>query len=277
MIRIEQASFEVQGRTLLGDIDLTIRAGETTVLIGPNGAGKSSLVRLASGAARPTTGRVLIDGKPLAGFGPHQLASRRAVLAQTHDGGEGFTVEELVRLGFRLTVGRAPPSAQRAMIEGALADVALTGWGNRLVGTLSGGERQRAHFARVLVQLRAGADRGRPGALLLDEPIAAQDPAQQLRVLDVTHGHAAAGGTVLLVLHDLNWAARVATRIIALKQGHVVADGTPQAVLTGPMLAELFDVDLNPGSTPVDRPFVLPQMAKPLANPDRKECPCISR
>jgi iron complex transport system ATP-binding protein len=265
MIRIEQASLKVGGRRLVDDIDLTIHAGETTVLIGPNGAGKSSLVRLVSGAAQPTSGRILIDGKPVDRFSPRQLALRRAVLSQTHEGGEGFTVEELMRLGLRLTVGRATPSAQRAWIDGALTDVALEGWGHRILATLSGGERQRAHFARVLVQLRAGADGGQLGALLLDEPIAAQDPAQQLRVLDVAQAHAAVGGTVLLVLHDLNWASRVATRIVALKQGRVVADGTPQAVLTGPMLTELFDVDLNPGSTPVDRPFVLPQMAKPLA------------
>ncbi|MEW9854633.1 ATP-binding cassette domain-containing protein [Novosphingobium sp. M1R2S20] len=158
MIRIEQARLEANGRTLVYDIDLTIRRGETTVLIGPNGAGKSSLVRLVSGATRPTSGRVLIDNTPIANIGPRQLALRRAVLSQTHDGGEGFTVDELVRLGLRLTVGRASPLVQRAWIDDALGDVALQGWGNRIVGTLSGGERQRAHFARVLVQLRAGAD-----------------------------------------------------------------------------------------------------------------------
>ena len=268
MIRIEQARLEANGRALIDDIDLTIRAGETTVLIGPNGASKSSLVRLVSGAARPTSGRVLIDGTPITNFGPHRLALRRAVLSQTHEGGEGFTVEELVRLGLRLTAGRAPPAVQRAWIDEALGDVALQGWANRIVGTLSGGERQRAHFARVLVQLRAGADGGQLGALLLDEPIAAQDPAQQLRVLDVAQAHAAAGGTVLLVLHDLNWAARVATRIVALKKGRVIADGVPQAVLTGPLLKKLFDVDLNPGCIPDDRPFVLPQMARLTVAPE---------
>ncbi|RIA46199.1 iron complex transport system ATP-binding protein [Hephaestia caeni] len=265
MIQIEQASLDVGCRTLLHGIDLTIRAGETTVLIGPNGAGKSSLVRLISGTMRPSFGRVLMDGVAVEKLGPRRLAQRRAVLAQSHEGGESFTVGELVRLGLRLAVRRAPPLAQRALVDVALADVGLEGWGSRIVGTLSGGERQRVHFARVLVQLRAGADGGQPGALLLDEPIAAQDPAQQLRVLDVAQAHAAAGGTVLLVLHDLNWAARVATRIVALKDGYVIADGRPSAVLTGPLLAELFEVDLVPCSTPADRPFVLPQMARPLA------------
>jgi iron complex transport system ATP-binding protein len=265
MIQIEHASLEAGGRRLLDGIDLTISAGETTVLIGPNGAGKSSLVRLISGAARPSRGRVLIDGKPVESLGPHRLAQRRAVLTQSHEGGEGFTVGELVRLGLRLSARRAPPMAQRALVEDALADVGLQGWGSRIVATLSGGERQRAHFARVLVQLRAGAVADQLGALLLDEPIAAQDPARQLRVLDVAHAHAAAGGTVLLVLHDLNWAARVADRVVALREGRVVADDTPQAVLTRPTLAALFDVDLDPGSTPIDRPFVLPQMVKPLA------------
>ncbi|WP_336963797.1 ATP-binding cassette domain-containing protein [Sphingobium aquiterrae] len=267
MIRIEQATLEAGGSVVLQDIDLTIRDGETTVLIGPNGAGKSSLVRLISGTARPILGRVLIDAIPIDRFKAAKLALRRAVLTQIQEGGEGFTIEELARLGLRLTMRRVSPATRQAWIDGALASVGLAGWGGRLVGTLSGGERQRAHLARVLVQLRAGAVASRPGALLLDEPIASQDPAQQLRVLEVAQAHAAMGGAVLLVLHDLNWAARVADRIIALKDGHVIADGSAQTVLTRSTLADLFDVDLNPGSTPVDQPFVLPQMATPLAKP----------
>lgn len=266
MIRIEQVTLEIAGRRLVDGIDLTINDGETTVLIGPNGAGKSSLVRLGSGAVPPTMGRVFIDDRPVESFPPAQLAQWRAVLTQSPEGGEGFTIEELVRLGLRQTRHGPSPAVRHAWVDGALADVGLRGWGDRLVGTLSGGERQRAHLARVLVQLRTGASSGQPGALLLDEPIAAQDPAQQLRILEVAQAHAAAGGAVLLVLHDLNWASRAADRIVALKDGRIVADGAPHDVLTRRLLADLFAVDLNPGATPADRPFVLPQMVNPLDN-----------
>lgn len=265
MIRIDHVTWRIDGHSLADDIDLTIRDGEITVLIGPNGAGKSSLIHLASGAVRPTTGHILIDGMPIGSFAPARLAQRRAVLSQRQTGGEGFTVAELVRLGLKLTLGRPSAASSRALVEDALAEVDLQGWRNRLIGTLSGGERQRAHLARVLVQLRAGAESRRRGALFLDEPIAAQDPAQQLRVLDVARAHASAGGAVLLVLHDLNWAARVADRIVALKRGRVVADGPARAVLTRTMLADLFEIDLNPGAVPSDRPFVLPQMVSPLS------------
>jgi iron complex transport system ATP-binding protein len=266
MIRIEQVSLVAGGRMLLDGIDLTIRAGETTVLIGPNGAGKSTLLRLISGAARPSSGRILIDGIPVERYSPARLAHRRAVLSQHHDGGESFTIEELVRLGLRRMDRRVSSTVRRALIDELLASFGLGGWNNRIVGTLSGGERQRAHLARVLVQLRADADEEPPGALLLDEPIAAQDPAQQLRVLNEAQAYAAAGGTVLIVLHDLNWAARVADRMIALKHGRVVADGSPSAIFTRSTLATVFEVELDPCSAPADRPYVLPQMARSMSD-----------
>jgi iron complex transport system ATP-binding protein len=103
-----------------------------------------------------------------------------------------------------------------------------------------------------------------PGLLLLDEPIAAQDLAYQLGLLEVVRGHAQSGGSVVVVLHDLNWAAGIADRMLVLRQGRIYADGPPPAVLTSAMLAAVFDIDLEPGAVPPpSEPFIRPQLARP--------------
>jgi iron complex transport system ATP-binding protein len=127
---------------------------------------------------------------------------------------------------------------------------------------LSGGERQRAHLARVLAQLWAGAVAHGPGVLMLDEPTAAQDLAHQLAVLDAARDHARDGGTVIVVLHDLNLAARYADRFVVVHQGRIAADGAPAAVVTERLLGEVFRVALPPNVVPPDGvPFALPQLA----------------
>lgn len=259
MICFDNVSLIANGRMLLRGIDLVLRPGETTVLIGPNGAGKSSLLRLIGGSVVPASGQILFEGRPLRNFGPRQIARRRAVLSQAPTGGDGFTVEELVRLGSQSIMTTARAGITQARIDAALHEVGLADRHTRTIGTLSGGERQRAHLARILVQLRTGAAGGTPGALILDEPIASQDLLQQLRVLEIATAHARNGGMVLMVLHDLNWAAHVADRIVALKDGMIIADGSAHEILTRQTMAALFDVDLVPGKFPTDRPFVLPQ------------------
>jgi len=276
MLTLEQAGMIRGGRAILSDIDCTLERGAVTVFVGPNGAGKSTLVRLASGELKPTSGAVSLDGHPLADFGPRELAARRAMLAQANDAAPGFTVAELAALGLRLLP--SPPGAVgiAALVERALDHVGLTPVAGRSIAHLSGGERQRAHLARVLAQLWAGEARHGPGLLLLDEPIAAQDLAHQLRLLEIAKAHARSGGAVGLVLHDLNWAARVADRIVVLRQGQVYADGPAATVLTRSMLADVFDVDLEPGAVPpAGRPFVLPQLARVravLSRHDEGDC-----
>jgi len=263
MIRLQGASVRRGGRMLVQDIDLEIGAGRVTVLIGPNGAGKSTLIRLLSGEVKPSAGTVSLDGRPLAAFSPRELAMRRAVLGQANETTFGFSVADLAGLSLRLLPTRLIRAERTALIARALDRVGLTAFADRSIVHLSGGEKQRAHLARVLVQLWASEALHGPGLLLLDEPIAAQDLAHQLELLQVARRHAQAGGTVVLVLHDLNWAAGVADRILALRQGRIHADGPPPAVLTRALLAEVFDIDLEPGAVPAPgEPFILPQLAR---------------
>lgn len=250
------------GRTILDGLDFTADAGTVTAIVGPNGAGKSTLLKVLCGEIAPSAGTVFLNGRPIAGMKPAEAAARRAVLPQSSALAFPFNVREIAELG--LTVPNFPLAAadRAALVERALATVDLADRADRLHDALSGGERQRAHLARVLCQLWAGARLHGPGVLMLDEPTASQDLAHQLRVLDVARAEADAGGTVVVVLHDLNLAARYADRFVVIAGGRVAAEGPPASVLTAALLREVFAVALEPGRVPADgTPFVLPQVA----------------
>ncbi len=266
MITLQKADVMRDGHRLVGPVTLDLEPGRTTVVVGPNGAGKSTLLKLLSGHLRPSAGRATLDGAPLHAMRPEVLAGRREVLGQSTEAGFGFTVHEIAELGLR-TLGRQPSRERRAqLVERVLATIGLLQLADRPLARLSGGERRRAHFARVLVQLHAGQLLYGPGALLLDEPIAAQDLSHQLRILSLARSTAGEGTTVAIILHDLNWACCVADRLVVLHHGGIYADGRPEDVLTETMLTEVFDVALTPRALPpTGTPFVLPQVAVPSA------------
>ena len=253
------------GRRLVDDVTVGFPAGELAVLIGPNGAGKSTLLKLLSGEMRPDGGRVTIGGAALAAMKPSALALRRAVLPQASALAFPFTVREIAALGVAIPGLALSRAEAAAVVDRSLAAVDLTDRADRLHDALSGGERQRAHLARVLAQLWVGAIGRGPGVLMLDEPTAAQDLSHQLAVLDAARNHARAGGAAIVVLHDLNLAARYADRFVVVHEGRVAADGAPAAVVTRRLLADVFRVALPPNEVPpAGVPFALPQLADRL-------------
>ena len=132
---------------------------------------------------------------------------------------------------------------------------------NRIIGTLSGGEQQRVHLARVLVQLACGEAKYGPGVLLLDEPTASLDLCHQLDLMTIIRRCNGRGTTVITIMHDLNLAALFARRVVALHNGRIARDGTPEAVITDDMLAEVFRVVGAVNRPPFGLPFVLPHGA----------------
>lgn len=231
----------VQGRRQrLCAASLALRPGELLALVGPNAAGKSTLLEVLAGTLAPNSGRVTLDGRPLARWPAQALARRRAVLPQYDALTFPFRVEEVVALAF--TPYR--DFAAAAHVRDSLQRLGVAHLMGRTYTELSGGERRRVQLARVIAQLRPAED---PSAtcLLLDEPTAALDLAQQHAVMRSLRALTREGGSVLAVVHDLGLAARYADRLAVMAGGRLRAVGGVDQVLEGPLLGEVFGVDVR--------------------------------
>lgn len=223
----------------LAGVTLDLERGSCLSVVGPNGAGKTTLVGAMSGQLRPAGGTVTVDGTPLAALGPFALAQRVAVVEQNPVLPSGFTVVDFVAMGRTPHLGLFGALSERddAAVAAALALTGTSDLAGRMVDTLSGGESQRVVLARALAQ---GADH-----LLLDEPTNHLDLRYQVEVLAFARRVASAGTAVMLVLHDLNLAARVSDRVVMLSAGEVVAAGPPVEVLTAATISEVYGASVD--------------------------------
>jgi iron complex transport system ATP-binding protein len=225
------------GRAVLSGVSLAIPQGGITALVGPNGSGKSTLLKTIARLLRPDAGEVLIDGAEVHRLPSAEVARRMAILPQAPEAPGSLTVRELVEQGRFPHVGalRMLRRQDHGAIDRALALTDMTGFAHRAVDALSGGERQRAWIALALAQATP--------VLLLDEPTTFLDIGHQIEVLDLVRRlNRDQGITVVMVLHDLNQAARYADRMVVMNQGAPVADGAPVAVLTPALLAQVFNI-----------------------------------
>lgn len=246
-IAVEDLGVAVRGRWLLRNVDLRVGPGEIVAMAGPNGAGKSTLLRAMAGDVAAAEGRVLIDGRPVGSYRAHELALRRAVLPQQTVLQFAFTAREVVELGRGPRRGDGDAMA----VAASLAKTDTLHVAERDYPSLSGGEQARVSLARVLAQ--------ESPILLLDEPTAALDLRHQRMVMEVARRTAAAGGSVVVVLHDLNIAATYADRIVLLCGGRIVADGPPWQTMREPLLTEVFDCPITVIPHPVSgAPLILP-------------------
>ncbi len=237
MMSIESLSVSRGGRSVLTDLSFSLVAGEVLAVLGPNGAGKSSLLAALSGELKPAKGHIRLLGHALSAWSDQERARHLAVLPQSPTLGFGFTVSEVVSLGRLPHATGVIADAKIIQQSMQMADVVHLAHRNYL--SLSGGERQRVHLARVLTQLGDGE----PGqVLLLDEPTAMLDPTHQHACLQAARGLSSRGVAVLIILHDLNLAARYADRIMLLRQGECQALGSVETVLTETQLAPVFEL-----------------------------------
>ena len=239
------------GNRVLDAVSVAFRRGRVTALLGPNGAGKSSLLSCLAALRVPDEGAARLDGVDIAGLDRRDRARRIGFLPQAADVHWDVDVATLVGLGRLPHHGRWGASpADHAAVERALAATDMTALRTRGVERLSGGERGRALLARVLA--------GEPDWLLADEPLASLDPAHQLDVLARLRSVADAGSGVILVLHDLHLAARIADDAVLMRGGRVIAAGPADIVLTAPLIAEAYGVAVEIGVTPGGQRFILP-------------------
>ncbi|NYV77478.1 ABC transporter ATP-binding protein [Streptomyces sp. UH6] len=232
-LRADRVVRRAGDKVLVDGVTLTLRPGETVGLLGPNGSGKSTLLRMLAGVLAPTSGVVTLDGRPLPAVGRRVTARRVATVEQHAHTQTELTVREVVALG-RIPHRRAwtPATAADAdAVAEALERVGLTGRAGQSWHTLSGGERQRAQIARALAQ--------EPRELLLDEPTNHLDIHHQLDLLDLVAGLPV---TTVIALHDLNLAAMYCDRLLVLREGRAVTEGTPAEVLTPALIERVHGV-----------------------------------
>jgi iron complex transport system ATP-binding protein len=221
---------------VLTDVDLVLRRGEVTVIVGPNGAGKSTLLSVLAGLRRPDAGTAMLGGAEVQAMAPRERARRIGFLPQLNDIAWDIDARTLVGLGRIPFTGLGGESAlDRAAIVRAMAEASVTALEDRVVNTLSGGERGRVLIARALA--------GEPDWLLADEPMTGLDIAHQLDIAQLFQDLARTRNRGLIVtLHDLTLAARVADRVVVLSQGRIVADGAPAAALTPAIFEAVYGV-----------------------------------
>lgn len=227
-----------RGELVVRDLVLDVEQGEIVTLVGPNGSGKSTILRALARLMKPLGGAVFLDGKAIHRLPTRTVAQALAILPQNPSAPEDLTIRDLVARGrfARQAWWRATRSTDREAIDWALAVTGLSALQNRYLDTLSGGERQRAWIALALAQ--------EPRVLLLDEPTTFLDISHQLEVMMLLQELNAANGlSIVMVLHDLNQAARFSHRIVALRDGVIQAAGTPDDVMTTDVLRDVFRVE----------------------------------
>jgi len=241
-------------KVVVDDLDLQLTDGSFTAIVGPNGCGKSTLLRALGRLLRPTGGTVLLDGRAITSTPTREVAKVLGLLPQTPLAPEGLTVADLVARGRHPHQSwlRQWSSDDEAVVTEALTWTDMADLADAPVDALSGGQRQRAWISMALAQ---GTD-----LLLLDEPTTYLDLAHQVDVLElIARLHTERGRTVVVVLHDLNLAARYAQRLVAMKDGVLVASGTPAEVLTEQLLADVFELEARVVPDPVTgTPMVVP-------------------
>lgn len=255
MISLSDVSVHYGDQPVVQNISFDIRQGKVMVLIGPNGSGKTTIIRGITGSVKLSGGQIKYDGKNLADLSETERAKYLSVVPQNSLLPDGFSVYETVAMGRTPYLGLLGKLSEedRRRVDEAIRETAIFDLRKKDVRSLSGGEQQRVILARALAQDTP--------VMILDEPTTHLDLNHTIGILSLVRNLSREKGTaVLIVLHDLNLAARFADEIIILKQGNILAMGTPEEVLTENNLTAVYHVPMivfrHDG---ISTPIVLPK------------------
>lgn len=260
-LETRQLTLSYGDRNIIETLDLNIPRGKITVFIGSNGSGKSTLLRSLARLLKPKEGAILLEGESIAKRSTKEVAKRLAILPQGPTAPEGLTVLQLVKQGrypYQNWLQQWSEDDEK-MVNRALEATQLTALANRPVDSLSGGQRQRAWIAMTLAQ---GTE-----TILLDEPTTYLDMSHQIEILDLLFElNETEQRTIVMVLHDLNLACRYAHHIVAVHNSTVVAEGSPDDVLTTDLVRTVFDMDCQITLDPLyGTPMCIPYSKSRLA------------
>ncbi|GAK02113.1 ABC-type Fe3+-siderophore transport system, ATPase component [Geomicrobium sp. JCM 19037] len=264
MIQTESLTLGYRDNVIINHLNIEIPKGKITIFVGANGCGKSTLLRSLARLLKPMAGTVRLAEDELQQLSTKTIAKKLAVLPQSASSPEGITVQQLVKQG------RYPHQSllqqwsveDEQVVNEAMASTGVKHLADRTIASLSGGQRQRAWIAMTLAQ--------RTEILLLDEPTTFLDVAHQIEILDLCHTlNEMEGKTVVIVLHDLNLAARYADHMIALKDQTVYAEGKPEQVVTPEMMRAVFFLECEVIPDPVTgTPMTIPYGKKAIRRND---------
>ena len=244
MIKLERLHYTLgatdKAKPLLHPLDLQLPQGQVCGLIGHNGSGKSTLLKLLARQQQPSGGRIWLDERELSHYSPREFAQQVAYLPQQPPTTDQLTVQELVRFGrypWHGLLGRFG-TRDRLAVSRAMSLTQVTHYAQRPVESLSGGERQRVWLAALLAQ--------ESRYLLLDEPTSALDVAHQVEVLALIRQLSQQLDLgIIIVLHDINMAARYCDQLVALREGRLLVQGSPRQVMTPATLAAIYDLPMQ--------------------------------
>ncbi len=238
MISITGVSKRYGASTVVDDVSCEIKEGGLTSIIGPNGAGKSTLLSMVSRLLPLDAGSVVVDGLDVTATPGRELARKMAILRQDNQLTARLTVRDLVGFGRYPHNGGRPGPADREQVDRALEYLDLADLGDRFVDELSGGQRQRAFIAMVLAQ--------DTDYLLLDEPLNNLDMKHSVEMMRLLRRFTDEfGKTVVLVIHDINFASCYSDDIIAMRDGRLIHQGSPARIMQAEVLSDIYDIDIR--------------------------------
>ncbi len=258
----ERLTLSYDDRTVAEGLDVTIPDGSFTVVVGPNACGKSTMLRALARMLKPRSGQVLLDGQAITSLPSKEVARRLGLLPQSSIAPDAITVADLVARGRYPHQGllRQWSRDDEVAVGAAMAATRVGDLADRAVDELSGGQRQRVWLAMALAQ--------ETPLLLLDEPTTFLDITHQIEVLDLcAELHEEQGRTLVAVLHDLNHACRYATHLIAMRDGSIVAEGDPRAIVDADLVEAVFGLRCRVVEDPeTGTPLVVPAARRRAAD-----------
>jgi len=237
MITIQNVSKRYGNKSVVNDVNLTIEEGKITSFIGPNGAGKSTLLSMVSRLIPKDSGEIMVDGKEISKWKPNELAKKLSILKQSNHINIRLTVRELVSFGrFPYSKGKLTKEDWKYVDE-AIAYMELESIQDKFLDQLSGGQQQRAYIAMVIAQ--------NTDYILLDEPLNNLDMKHSVQIMKVLRRLAdELGKTVVIVIHDINFASCYSDHVVALKNGTVVQDGPTDNIIDSTVLGDIYEIDI---------------------------------
>lgn len=233
------------GQTVIKNLSLELPENKVVGLIGPNGCGKSTLLKGLCRLIQPQSGKILLRQQDMVHLSGRQIARQISVLPQAQTNPEGLTVRQLVEYGRTPYVSHwgKLSAADQQIVDKVINEMSIQSLADTSLEALSGGQRQRAWLAMVLAQ--------DTDIIMLDEPTTYLDISYQIELMKLIRGLKEKGKSLIVVLHDLNQAARYCDLLVVLKSGELKAMGTPEEIMTEAMLAEIFDVQAKVITDPI--------------------------